>query len=139
PIIVPDATPVTTPRLSPFVCGVTVAMLCAGAKTMSTFACAGTAVGPAAMSGLGVGTGAGAGGAGVRHTSGNAVSTPIICVFANISLLLSDVNLLAVELGHLAGGDRRVVGRDLRGLLGAVVEVARSQPIDLLDEAVDPL
>lgn len=51
PIIVPDATPVTTPRLSPFVCGVTVAMLCAGAKTMSTFACAGTAVGPAAMSG----------------------------------------------------------------------------------------
>ena len=90
----PEATPVTTPMLSPLVCGMVVARLCAGAQANNTFACAGIAIGPAPMSGYGSGTGAGAGGAGVRHTSGKAVSTPIICVFANmvvVSLVLSEM------------------------------------------------
>jgi hypothetical protein len=41
-----------------------------------------------AMFGYGVGTGAGAGGAGVKHTSGKPISIPIICVFANMIVLL---------------------------------------------------
>jgi hypothetical protein len=52
----------------------------------------GMAVGPIDIFGYGIGIG-GAGGAGVKHTSGNPISIPIICVFANISYLSTDIKL----------------------------------------------
>ena len=81
---VPDATPVARPGLSPFVMGMVVPMLCAGMPMISIVGQLGIAMGPIAILGYGMGIGAGAGGAGVRHTSGNPISVPIIWQFANM-------------------------------------------------------
>jgi hypothetical protein len=74
PITVPDATPVTTPALSPLVIGIMVSRLCAGAHINNTLKTGFAAIGPAAILGYGVGIGDGA--AGVRQTSGKPVSAP---------------------------------------------------------------
>jgi hypothetical protein len=75
---VPDATPMETPALSPLVMGIMVPRLCAGIHIIKVFlhTVPGFAIGPIAILGYGTGIG-GAGGAGVRHTSGNAISVPI--------------------------------------------------------------
>src|SRR5690606_11578137 len=75
-----EVTPVPRPALSPLVIGVIVNKLCTGAKQCRMLKHTGTAGGPNAMSGYGTGISAG----GVRQTSGNPKSTPIIWVFVNI-------------------------------------------------------
>jgi hypothetical protein len=92
PITVAEATPVSSPVLSPLVIGTVVAKLCAGIPIISIVRQLGIAVGPIEIFGYGIGIG-GAGGAGVKHTSGNPISIPIICVFANISHLSTDIKL----------------------------------------------
>src|SRR5579859_2568006 len=76
PITHPDATPVATPALSPFDRGIVVDMLWAGAHSKRIVYAAGTPIGAIAMFGYGMGTTAGP--AGVRQTSGNPMSMPII-------------------------------------------------------------
>ena len=65
--------------------GMDVLMLCAGVPINKTVYAAGVPIGPMATLGYGIGIGEGEGGAGVRQTSGNPISVPIICVFANIT------------------------------------------------------
>src|SRR5689334_6679447 len=65
PITMPDATPSTTPGLSPFERGTTVPMLCAGVHMNITLYAAGTPIGPKATFGYGIGTGPA--GVGVKH------------------------------------------------------------------------
>ena len=82
PMTMPDATPIATPGLSPFVMGTVVDMLCAGAHMNSTLYAAGIPIGCIEILGYGMGTGPA--GVGVKQTSGAPVDIPIICVFANM-------------------------------------------------------
>lgn len=84
PITVADATPVAKPALSPLVMGMVVPMLCAGIPMIKMVGQLGMAIGPIAILGYGIGIGAGDGGTGVRQTSGNPMSMPIIWQFANM-------------------------------------------------------
>src|SRR5512132_1255064 len=136
PITMPDATPSMTPVLSPLVITTVENMLCAGAQNISTLYTAGTVIGPSARLGYGIGTAAG----GVMHTSGKPRSTPIICVLANIeSSLSAEVDVLAVEFHELGRGHQRVLRREVHALLGAVVDAAGAELIQLFDGAVSAL
>ncbi|MCY1214655.1 hypothetical protein D9M72_264800 [compost metagenome] len=87
PITVPEATPSSTPGLSPLLIGIVVPRLCAGPPMMRIVGQLGMAIAPIAMFGYGMGSGDGA--AGVMQTSGKAMSVPMSWQLANMGRLLN--------------------------------------------------
>ncbi len=125
PMTVPEATPMATPELSPFVMGIVVPRLWTGIHMISTFTWDGMAVGPIATLGYGIGTGDGDGGAGVKHTSGKPISVPIICVLANIEILLTHVNPFSVYFNILFCGQHGVFSPQRQQFFNEVIQSPR--------------
>jgi hypothetical protein len=120
PMTVPEATPIDTPALSPLVMGMVVAILCTGIHIMRTLNWEGTAVGPIAMLGYGIGTGPT--GEGVRHTSGNPKSIPPICVFTNISILLSHMYAFCVDFYIFFGRQHGIFSPQRKEFINEIVQ-----------------